>query len=92
MTFLSPAPNKATLLVHVAGMDLNPEQSPDHLVHLSGLGSKHLSVMDLAMMFTDFYRYLRWMCQGCSLPSYHILYIQGVPGGMCQTSGECSLS
>jgi len=21
-----------------------------------------------------------------------MLYIQGVPGGMCQTSGECSLS
>ena len=23
---------------------------------------------------------------------YIYIYIQGVPGGMCQTSGECSLS
>jgi len=22
----------------------------------------------------------------------HIIYIQGVPGGMCQTSGDCSVS
>jgi len=68
MTFPSSAPNKAILLVHVAETDLNPEHNP----HLSGLGSKHLSVMDLAMMFPDFYRYLRWMCQGCCLHSYHI--------------------
>jgi hypothetical protein len=68
----SSAPNKTTLLVHIAGMDLNPELNPDHVVHLPGLGSDHLSVMDLAMTFPDFYRYPRWMCQGCSLPSYHI--------------------
>ena len=27
-----------------------------------------------------------------SLPPGTPVYIQGVPGGMCQTSGECSLS
>jgi len=27
-----------------------------------------------------------------SVYMYIYIYIQGVPGGMCQTSGECSLS
>jgi len=27
----------------------------------------------------------------CRSKWFYVLYIQGVPGGMCQTSGECSL-
>jgi hypothetical protein len=30
-------------------------------------------------------------CNWLAFVYHHLLYIEGVPGGMCQNSGECSL-
>ena len=44
--------------------------------------------------FLEVYRGLPWKLRGFSALKMlqSCLFIQGVPGGMCQTSGDCSLS
>ena len=53
-------------------------------VHVSNTQVHHQEVTSVQAAYSTFHAEIM-------LKIMWIVYIQGVPGGMCQTSGECSL-